>query len=338
MVESRCVIRKISRPRPQRGEPLEHAQLGLGVERGGGLVEDQDRRVLQHRARDREPLALPGRELRAALAEQRVVALGQRGDELVGARRPRLPRARRRRRRRAPRSGCCRARSRRTAGSPGARRRCPRAGCRRGSGAGRRRRSGCARRRGRRGGAAAPSAWSCPSRSARRPPPRCPRAPRSPRPRARGDRADSGSAPPRSARCGESAAAGSRPVPAATSGSRSSSSNTRSRPIVTSCARAPGAERAPQRAGAVAEAELEVVEQAERPGRDAGGAERLERLAARGEQRRGAGGEHEAGRRHPEQRDGEQAEARARVEGRGEGALGWRPRSGAARRPRRRTP
>ena len=57
---------------------LEHAPLGLGVERRGRLVEDQDRRVLQHRARDRDALALAGRELRAALAERRVVAVRQR--------------------------------------------------------------------------------------------------------------------------------------------------------------------------------------------------------------------------------------------------------------------
>jgi hypothetical protein len=36
--------------------------LGLGVERGGGLVEDQDRRVLQQRTGDGEALALAAGE------------------------------------------------------------------------------------------------------------------------------------------------------------------------------------------------------------------------------------------------------------------------------------
>jgi len=56
------------------GEIREDAPLGVDVERRGGLVEQQDRRVLQHRARDRETLALAGRELRTAFAERRVVA------------------------------------------------------------------------------------------------------------------------------------------------------------------------------------------------------------------------------------------------------------------------
>ena len=70
---------------PPGGQVLEQLALGRGVERGGRLVEHEDRRVLEHGARDRDALALPGRELRAALAEQRVVALRQRGDEGVGA-------------------------------------------------------------------------------------------------------------------------------------------------------------------------------------------------------------------------------------------------------------
>ena len=73
-------------PLAPRVQVREHAALGLDVERGGRLVEQQDRRVLQHRARDREPLALAGRELGAALAERRVVAERQLLDELVGAR------------------------------------------------------------------------------------------------------------------------------------------------------------------------------------------------------------------------------------------------------------
>jgi hypothetical protein len=47
---------------------LLHDLLGLGVERGGGLVEDQDLRVAQHRARDGDALALAAGELPAELA------------------------------------------------------------------------------------------------------------------------------------------------------------------------------------------------------------------------------------------------------------------------------
>src|ERR1041384_1151132 len=66
--------------RPMRHQPLDrflHEALGLRVERAGGLVEDQDRWIAQQRARDRNALALPAAEPRAALAEQRAVAFGQ---------------------------------------------------------------------------------------------------------------------------------------------------------------------------------------------------------------------------------------------------------------------
>ena len=54
-----------------------HHALALGVERAGRLVEQQQRRVLQHRARDRDALALAARQAHAALAEEGLVALGQ---------------------------------------------------------------------------------------------------------------------------------------------------------------------------------------------------------------------------------------------------------------------
>ena len=46
-----------------------HLALGCGVERARRLVEDQDRRILQQRARDREALALAAGERAAALAD-----------------------------------------------------------------------------------------------------------------------------------------------------------------------------------------------------------------------------------------------------------------------------
>src|SRR5262249_7275128 len=48
--------------------------LDLAVERGGGLVEYQDRRGLENHARDRDALALSARELDAALADLCLVA------------------------------------------------------------------------------------------------------------------------------------------------------------------------------------------------------------------------------------------------------------------------
>jgi len=57
--------------------------LGAGVERRGRFVEDQDGRVLQHHARDRDPLLLAARDLQPALADQRVVAVRQKADEVV---------------------------------------------------------------------------------------------------------------------------------------------------------------------------------------------------------------------------------------------------------------
>src|SRR5436189_3311693 len=50
-------------------ERLLHEPLGLRVECGRRLVEDQDRRILEQRARDREALALAAGEQHAALAD-----------------------------------------------------------------------------------------------------------------------------------------------------------------------------------------------------------------------------------------------------------------------------
>src|SRR4029079_9440098 len=60
--------------------------FALGVERACRLVEDQNRRVLQDRACDRDPLALAPGKLDSALTPERVVAVGQRLDELRGVR------------------------------------------------------------------------------------------------------------------------------------------------------------------------------------------------------------------------------------------------------------
>ena len=75
--------------RPVAHQPLERLlddPLALGVEGGGRLVEDQDRRVGHDHSSDRQPLALASREAVAALADDRVVAVVQRHDPLVDER------------------------------------------------------------------------------------------------------------------------------------------------------------------------------------------------------------------------------------------------------------
>ena len=54
-----------------------HQHLGFGVEMGSGLVQDQDGRVFQQRARDGKPLALAAAQLRSPFADDRIVALRQ---------------------------------------------------------------------------------------------------------------------------------------------------------------------------------------------------------------------------------------------------------------------
>ena len=50
--------------------------LGLVIDRGGGLIEDQNGRVLVHGPSDGDPLPLAAGKFLAALADDGVVALG----------------------------------------------------------------------------------------------------------------------------------------------------------------------------------------------------------------------------------------------------------------------
>ena len=84
MVDRRCAITSVVRSGIRWFERVLHQPLGFVVERGRGLVEDQDRRVLQHRARDRDALALAAGQQRAVLADRRVHALRQAVDEFAG--------------------------------------------------------------------------------------------------------------------------------------------------------------------------------------------------------------------------------------------------------------
>ena len=67
---------KARAPAHQHVERLLDDALALGVERAGGLVENQDDRVLQDGPGNGDALALPAGELDAALADHRAVALG----------------------------------------------------------------------------------------------------------------------------------------------------------------------------------------------------------------------------------------------------------------------
>ena len=74
--------------RPSREEPAQaalDAPLGADVDRRGRFVEDEDPRIGEQRARERDELALAEREPEAALADLRVVPVRQLGDERVRA-------------------------------------------------------------------------------------------------------------------------------------------------------------------------------------------------------------------------------------------------------------
>ena len=67
----------VVRPARSRRSAREDDLLGDRVERRRRLVEDQDRRVLEDRARDAQPLALAARQAAAGFGDLGVVALRQ---------------------------------------------------------------------------------------------------------------------------------------------------------------------------------------------------------------------------------------------------------------------
>src|SRR5262249_57015829 len=75
--------------RPEPGDGFLDVPFGSGVERCGRLVEQDERCVLDQRAGNGDALALSAGEPDAMLAPRRVVAQGQRHDEIVGMRGPR---------------------------------------------------------------------------------------------------------------------------------------------------------------------------------------------------------------------------------------------------------
>ena len=83
-VASRWAMTRVVRLGGQAGQRFLHGQLAFRVERAGRLVEQQDRRIAQQRAGERDALALTAGERHAALAEPGGVALRHGPDEAVG--------------------------------------------------------------------------------------------------------------------------------------------------------------------------------------------------------------------------------------------------------------
>ena len=93
LVEHDDVVRVLDRGQAmrdhQRGAVLHQSLHGFldqalrfGIQRAGGLVEDQDRRVLEDRARDGDALALATGDQRPALPDRAVQPARQLADEL----------------------------------------------------------------------------------------------------------------------------------------------------------------------------------------------------------------------------------------------------------------
>ncbi len=84
---------------------LADLRLGFGVHRGGGIIQDEDARILQQGARDGDALLLPAGDGHPALADQGLVAVREGKDDIMYGSRawrpvplpPAIPPARRRR-------------------------------------------------------------------------------------------------------------------------------------------------------------------------------------------------------------------------------------------------
>ena len=97
IVERRWAMMNVVRPAITSASAQLDLALGGRVDRRGGVVEDQDARVGEDRAGDREALALAAGDGQAALADARVVAVREPLDEVVrlgAARRVDRPRSR----------------------------------------------------------------------------------------------------------------------------------------------------------------------------------------------------------------------------------------------------
>ena len=73
----------------QLGQRLLNRRFGLRIQRRCRLIENENRRILQEHARNREALLLPAGELDAALSDDRIQSLRLRLDKLLQLRAPR---------------------------------------------------------------------------------------------------------------------------------------------------------------------------------------------------------------------------------------------------------
>ena len=89
MVESRCAITSVVRLLRHPLQRVLDFLLGVAVERGGRLVEQQDRRRLEDGAGDGDALLLAAGQLQPALADLGLVAVRRHADEVVDLREPR---------------------------------------------------------------------------------------------------------------------------------------------------------------------------------------------------------------------------------------------------------
>ena len=77
---------KAVRPSSKMQQRLLNMNLGAGVDAAGGLIEDQDARISQDRAGDRQQLPLPLAEVMPLLRNLGLVAAGQQVDEIISVR------------------------------------------------------------------------------------------------------------------------------------------------------------------------------------------------------------------------------------------------------------
>ena len=88
MVDSRWAMTSEVRPASAVGERPLDGGLGLGVQVGGGLVEDHDGGRLQQQPGQGDALLLAAGQPVAAVAHDRVQAVGQHRDQVPDLRRP----------------------------------------------------------------------------------------------------------------------------------------------------------------------------------------------------------------------------------------------------------
>ena len=105
--DTRCATTMHGRAAHLAVERGAQPRVGRRVERRERVVEDVDLRPLHQGSRDRQPLSLTARDVRAALRDRRVELLGHRLDEVLAPGRSRARARARRRWRRACRSAGC---------------------------------------------------------------------------------------------------------------------------------------------------------------------------------------------------------------------------------------